>query len=167
MLAGAASGQSDCQGKVGGYAYDLTQLAQKFDYPPIDGAVDLQTQDNSGQTYFYRVCGVVDPTFCQTRDDPTPAVCQKDLRIPARFHDLGSQKTATFSSLPNRPDNAGFTLSYFGGQEDRAAKIYFVWCVTPVCSYHFVASFISSLLQRPEHGPWRVLLHHRRPHQGL
>merc|ERR1712225_57932 len=55
----AASAQSDCKGKVGNYNYDLTPLAQKL------GAVDLQTQDSTGQTYFYRVCGVVSNTFCQ------------------------------------------------------------------------------------------------------
>merc|ERR1712093_868519 len=122
MLAGAASGQSDCRGKVGNYNYDLTQLAQKL------GAVDLQTQDtnNPPQTYYYRVCGVVSNNFCQTVDDMTPAVCQKDSRIPAEFHDCGNQKTATFSSLPNRPDNDGFALSYTGGQDGRAARFYFV-----------------------------------------
>src|SRR5690606_27762962 len=83
MLAGAASGQTDCRGKVGNYAYDLTPLAQKL------GAVDLQTQDTTGQTYYYRVCGVVSNNFCQTVDDMTPAVCQKDTRIPAEFHDCG------------------------------------------------------------------------------
>ncbi|ELR21874.1 uncharacterized protein ACA1_029530 [Acanthamoeba castellanii str. Neff] len=119
-MAGAASGQSDCRGKVGGYAYDLTPLAQKL------GAVDLQTQDTRSQNYYYRVCGVVSNNFCQTVDDMTPAVCQKDSRIPAEFHDLGNQKTATFSSLPNRPDDAGFTLSYSGGQDGRASKIDFV-----------------------------------------
>jgi len=39
----AASGQSDCKGKVGNYNYDLTQLAQKL------GAVDLQTQDTNNR----------------------------------------------------------------------------------------------------------------------
>lgn len=50
-----ASGQSDCQGKVGSYAYDLTPLARRI------GAVDLQATDSRGWTYYYRVCGVVSP----------------------------------------------------------------------------------------------------------
>jgi hypothetical protein len=122
---------------VGGYAYDLTPLAQKL------GAVDLQTQDTRSQTYYYRVCGVVSNNFCQTVDDMTPAVCQKDTRIPAEFHDLGNQKTATFSSLPNRPDNAGFTLSYSSGEDGRASKIYFVWFVQQL---NFVPTFNSFFL---------------------
>jgi hypothetical protein len=117
----AASGQSDCKGKVGKYEYDLTPLAQKL------GAVDLQTQDggNPPQTYYYRVCGVVSNNFCQTVDDMTPAVCQKDTRIPAEFHDCGNQKTARFQKLPSGSDSDGFTLSYTGGQDGRASMIYF------------------------------------------
>jgi hypothetical protein len=30
LMVGVASGQSDCQGKVGGYAYDLTPLARRI-----------------------------------------------------------------------------------------------------------------------------------------
>jgi len=117
----AASGQNDCKGKVGNYNYDLTELAKKI------GAVDLQTQDTNQppQTYYYRVCGVVSNNFCQTVDDMTPAVCQKDSRIPAEFHDCGNQKTARFQRLPSGGDDAGFTLSYTGGQDGRAAMIYF------------------------------------------
>jgi hypothetical protein len=127
MMAGAASGQSDCRGKVGGYAYDLTPLAQKL------GAVDLQTRDggNPPQNYYYRVCGVVSNNFCQTVDDMTPAVCQKDTRIPAEFHDCGNQKTARFQKLPSGSDADGFTLAYTGGQDGRAARIYFKWYGLP------------------------------------
>jgi hypothetical protein len=120
-LMGVASGQSDCQGKVGGYAYDLTPLARRI------GAVDLQATDSRGWTYYYRVCGVVSNKLCQTGDDVTPAVCQTDSRVPAHWYgDCGNQKTATFSSLPSGNDNAGFTLL-----DGRAAHIYFKWYITP------------------------------------
>jgi len=61
MLAGAASGQTDCRGKVGNYAYDLTPLAQKL------GAVDLQTQDTTGRP---RPRGV--PRLWQPEDGSLP-----------------------------------------------------------------------------------------------
>ena len=110
---------------MGNANYDLTQLAQKI------GAVDLQTQDSTGQSYYYRVCGVVSNNFCQTVDDMTPAVCQKDSRIPAEFHDCGNQKTARFQKLPSGSESEGFTLAYTGGQDGRAAMIYFKWYELP------------------------------------
>jgi hypothetical protein len=97
------SAQSDCQGKVGAYAYDLRPLAGKI------GNVDLQATYNSN-VYYYRVCGVVSSSFCQTVADDTPAVCHKDSLIPAQYHDLGSQKTAKFGQLPNANEQDGFTL---------------------------------------------------------
>jgi len=115
----AASAQADCKGKVGKYEYDLTALAAKI------GAVDLQATDSSNQVYYYRVCGVVSSSFCQTVTDNTPAVCQKDSRIPAQYHDCGSQKTAKFQKLPSGSESSGFTLAFSGGEEDRAAMIYF------------------------------------------
>ncbi|ELR14771.1 uncharacterized protein ACA1_391400 [Acanthamoeba castellanii str. Neff] len=92
-MVGVASGQSDCQGKVGSYAYDLTPLARRI------GAVDLQATDSRGWTYYYRVCGVVSNKLCQSDDDMTPAVCQTDSRVPAHWYgDCGNQKTATFTT---------------------------------------------------------------------
>jgi hypothetical protein len=76
VLVAAAAGQNDCSGNVGDYEYDLTQLAQRI------GGMDLQTTDPAGNTYYDRVCGVVSETFCPTVDDFTPAVCQKDARVP-------------------------------------------------------------------------------------
>ncbi|ELR24217.1 uncharacterized protein ACA1_271960, partial [Acanthamoeba castellanii str. Neff] len=75
LMAHAVLGGSDCQGKVGAYSYDLSPLARQLG----DNDVVL---DDWGNTYFYSVCGVVSNTFCQTVDDMTPAVCQKDQRQP-------------------------------------------------------------------------------------
>jgi len=118
MLAGA-SGQSDCQGQVGDFAYDLTPLAQKL------GGVDQQATDSLGQTYYYQVCGVVTNNFCQSVGDMTPAVCQKDVSSPADYHDCGNQRTASFQQLPDAADSDGFTLSFTGGEAGRASRIYF------------------------------------------
>jgi hypothetical protein len=76
--------------------------------------------------YYYRVCGVVSSSFCQTVADDTPAVCHKDSLIPAQYHDLGSQKTAKFGQLPNANEQDGFTLSFTGGQERP-------WIHDPLC----------------------------------
>jgi hypothetical protein len=119
LMVFAASAQADCKGKVGKFEYDLSPLAAKI------GAVDLQATDNTNQVYFYRVCGVVSSSFCQTVTDNTPAVCQKDSRIPAQYHDCGSQKTAKFQRLPSGSESDGFTLAFSGGEEDRAAMVYF------------------------------------------
>jgi hypothetical protein len=108
---------------VGAYAYDLSPLASKI------GAVDLQATDNTNQVYYYRVCGVVSSSFCQTVTDNTPAVCQKDSRIPSEYHDSGSQKTATFGLLPGASEQDGFALSFTGGEQDRASVILYVWYV--------------------------------------
>jgi hypothetical protein len=170
----AASGQSDCKGKVGNYNYDLTPLAQKL------GAVDLQTQDTTGQVYYYRVCGVVSNNFCQTVDDMTPAVCQKDTRIPAEFHDCGNQKTARFQKLPSGSERDGFTLAYTGGQDGRAAMIYFKWYEFPPPKSNFsihqerqqssngMSHYVPpALKQRPVEGSWRVQLRQGGPHQDV
>jgi hypothetical protein len=50
------SAQSDCQGNVGAYAYDLRPLA----------GVGLQATDNTNQVYYYRVC-VASSTSCSAR----------------------------------------------------------------------------------------------------
>ena len=121
LVAAAAEGQNDCTGNVGDYEYDLTQLAQTI------GGVDLQATDPAGNTYYYRVCGVVSNIFCQTVQDQTPAVCQKDTRAPAEYHDCGDQSTAWFGRLPGGHEYDGFTLHFTGGQDGRGANIYYQW----------------------------------------
>ena len=104
LLAAAATGRNDCAGKVGDYEYDLTELAQRI------GGVDLQATDPTGNTYYYRVCGVVGDNFCQTVDDLMPAVCQKDTSVqPFEYHDCGDQRTAWFGRLPGGHEYDGFT----------------------------------------------------------
>ncbi len=90
LAAAAATGQNDCGGNVGDYKYDLTELAQWI------GGVDLQATDLTSNTYYYRVCGIVSETFCQTVTDLTPAVCQKDMSVLFEYHDCGDQCTAWF-----------------------------------------------------------------------
>ena len=76
LVAAAAEGQNDCTGNVGDYEYDLTQLAQTI------GGVDLQATDPTGNTYYYRVCGVVGDNFCQTaRRVPEGYECTA-VRVP-------------------------------------------------------------------------------------
>jgi hypothetical protein len=94
VLVAAAAGQSDCSGNVGDYEYDLTELAKRI------GGVDLQATDPAGNTYYYRVCGVVGDNFCQTVDGLMPAVCQKDASIPPAYHGCGDRSTAWFGRLP-------------------------------------------------------------------
>jgi hypothetical protein len=121
-LAAVSWAQSDCQGKVGAYAYDLRPLASL-----IGPVVDLWTTDDLNQVYIYHVCGVVSNSFCQTILDSTPATCMKDLRVPAQYHDLGNQMTAKFGQLPDASERDGFTLSFTGGEDDRASVIHYRW----------------------------------------
>jgi hypothetical protein len=115
--------QTDCRGVVGAYAYDLTPLARKL------GDTDLQTTDSRDQVYYYRVCGVVAAEHCD--DVTTAAVCQKEGSVPnARYHYLGLPITAQFHQLPDRPESAGFALSFTGGEEDRSVVINFIWYVS-------------------------------------
>ena len=132
LLAAAATGRNDCAGKVGDYEYDLTELAQRI------GGVDLQATDPTGNTYYYRVCGVVGDNFCQTVDDLMPAVCQKDTSVqPFEYHDCGDQRTAWFGRLPGGHEYDGFTLHFTGGQEGRGANIYYQWYGILLCCTNF------------------------------
>jgi hypothetical protein len=119
MMALAVSGQNDCKGSVGGSAYDISGLASAL------GNKEVQTTDNTGQVYFYKPCGIVENLQCQTATDTKPAVCQRDLRNPPMFHDLGSQATATFTALPANIGTEGFTLGVTGGEDARQTQIYF------------------------------------------
>lgn len=69
----AQSTGEDCRGEYGDgtTVYDLTPLAALL------GSQEVITTDPDGQVY-YKVCGSVRNTFCQSEDDTTPAVCQKD-----------------------------------------------------------------------------------------
>jgi hypothetical protein len=120
-LAAVSWAQSDCQGKVGAYAYDLRPLAAKL------GNVDLQAYDSAQRVYYYHVCGAV--RGCQTMTDSTPATCQKDSRIPAQYHDLGNKRTARFGQLLDSSEREGFTLSFTGGEEGRTSVIHYQWYV--------------------------------------
>jgi hypothetical protein len=122
VLAAVSLAESDCQGKVGAYAYDLRPLASL-----IGPVVDLWTTDEKNQVFIYHVCGVVSNNFCQTVTDSTPATCMKDSRVPAQYHDLGSQRTAKFGQLPDASESDGFTLSFTGGEDDRASVIHYWW----------------------------------------
>jgi hypothetical protein len=73
------------------------------------------------------VRGFVNIVFCQTVNDSTPAVCQKDSRIPAAYHNLGSQMTAKFGQRPNANAQDGFILSFTNGEDDLGSTIHFVW----------------------------------------
>jgi hypothetical protein len=51
-------------------------------------------------------------------------------QLPAfQYHDLGNQKTARFGQLPNASERDGFTLSFTGGEDDRASVIHYQWYV--------------------------------------
>jgi hypothetical protein len=52
------------------------------------------------------------------------------LELPAfQYHDLGDQMTARFGQLPNASEGDGFTLSFTGGEDDRASVIHYWWYV--------------------------------------
>jgi hypothetical protein len=124
-------------GNVGDYEYDLTELAQRI------GGVDLQTTNPAGNTYYYRVCGIVSKTFCQTVDDLTPAVCQKDTRIPPEYRDCGGQSTASFGRLPGGNEYDCFTLRFTGGTEGRATNIYYQWYGIILCFTHYYSTVVG------------------------
>jgi hypothetical protein len=137
LVAAAEEGQNDCTGNVGDYEYDLTQLAQRI------GGVDLQTTDPAGNTYYYRVCGVVGDNFCQTVDGLMPAVCQKDASIPPAYHGCGDQSTAWFGRLPGGNEYDGFALHFTGGAEGRATNIYYQWYGIILCFTHYYSTVVG------------------------
>jgi hypothetical protein len=69
----AQSTGEDCRGEYGDgtTVYDLTPLAALL------GSQEVITTDPYGQVYYYKVCGSVRNTFCQSEDDTTPAVCRR------------------------------------------------------------------------------------------
>mgnify|MGYP002380078531 FL=1 len=88
-IAFRVNGQSDCKGSVGTFNYDLSGLSS------ATGGAESSVMD-SGNTYYYRPCQAVAQADCKSVSPPddTPAVCQKDSRKQAQFHDCGSTKGA-------------------------------------------------------------------------
>jgi len=68
----------DCSGSVGRYSYSLQALATV-----LKGAIQSST-DPAGHTYYYAPCASLQSEMPQCMgegdSDPTPAVCQRDMR---------------------------------------------------------------------------------------
>jgi len=82
---------------------------------------------DGGNTYFYRPCNIVSEPNCKsvTPPDDKPAICQKDSRKQAQFHDCGSQSQVTWKAR-GAGANQGFILLFSGGSEDRTADVEFI-----------------------------------------
>jgi len=68
----------DCSGSVGRFSYSLQALATV-----LKGAIQSST-DPAGHTYYYAPCASLQSEMPQCMgeggSDPTPAVCQRDMR---------------------------------------------------------------------------------------
>jgi len=110
--------ESACKGAVGTNNYDITRLAQAF-------TVDQTCIDVGNNVYFYLPCQVLKTQDCQATE-PSPGACQRDTRRPPLYHDLGSVNTASFTKRPTAAEDAGFLLTYTGGEDDRQVDIEFI-----------------------------------------
>jgi hypothetical protein len=118
-----ALAQSDCQGRLGDYYYDLSPLATY-----LASNVDVSPGDYSSfsYTYAYAVCGVV-PGYCETADGMNEtAVCERDFDAGI-YRSCGDRSTAAFQPLPSGDLSAGFTLAFAGGAQGRQTFIEFFW----------------------------------------
>jgi hypothetical protein len=162
LMALTVSGARDCQGWVGSSFYDLAPLEREL------RGQDLTT-NGAGNTYFYSVCGVVSTSLnCQTVDDMTPAVCQRD--IVGQYLDCGSQRTARFEQLPGGGESDGFSLSFSGGRDGRESRIHFQWYISAHNTSRrqsFAATivvlsesltFYCCCIQQPDRSAWLFLV---------
>jgi len=112
--------QADCKGSVGGSNYDLGPLQKAI------GENDVTTQDQAGNTYYFRPCNPVKQAECaQGTNPPNPATCQKDSRMVPRFHSCGSTSTASWKARTSG-DATGFILHFTNGEEDRQSDVEFI-----------------------------------------
>jgi hypothetical protein len=111
----------DCEGKLGGFYYDLSPLAAQLNYR------EVSTTDLFGRNYYYNVCGTVNQPYCATNHDISPAVCQTLYNGSAA--DCGSRITANMSLIPAYGPDQGFQLTFTGGSDNRSTTISFFWCV--------------------------------------
>jgi hypothetical protein len=118
-----ASAESDCQGRLGDYNYDLSPLAA---YLADSVDVSLGDYSSSSYTYAYAVCGVV-PGYCETADGmEETAVCERDVDAGV-YRSCGDRSTADFQPLPSGDLSAGFVLAFAGGAQGRQTYIEFFW----------------------------------------
>jgi hypothetical protein len=106
-----------CSGSIGSNNYNLQQLGAA-------AGGDVQCLDTNGNTYFYNPCQNSGVTVTCTSSGNS-AVCQKDTRNPARFHDCGTTNSVKWKAR-NAGEDQGFILDFSGGEDQRMSDIEFI-----------------------------------------
>jgi len=133
--------QSDCHGKVGQRYYNLTALAEAV------GDNDGTTQDQAGNTYYYRPCRVIKQAECsQGPINPNnAAICQKDNRLVPKYHNDGVTTSVQWKQRASGGDASGFILHFTDGEAQRQSVIEFI------CDVGAGRGFLTAL--RPAENP--------------
>jgi len=139
LVAGQAANGGICDGTVGSSKYSLKGLQG------ATGGKDITAQDQDGNTYFYRPCQVLEQELCQTIGDTKPAVCQKDTRKVAQYHDCGSTTQVSWAPRTTGTEKDGFVMSFNGGEEDRHSDIEFI------CDRNAGTGSMVALPEKPTH----------------
>eukprot|EP01087_Luapelamoeba_hula_P022535 TRINITY_DN80_c0_g1_i2.p1 TRINITY_DN80_c0_g1~~TRINITY_DN80_c0_g1_i2.p1 ORF type:complete len:261 (-),score=42.12 TRINITY_DN80_c0_g1_i2:90-872(-) len=118
LCAYASAANTNCAGCVDGKCFDLKKLKD------VVGG-EMSCRDPALNTYFYQVCGVSSQN-CRTAADQTPAICQRDTRMPPEYHDCGNANKFNWKRRTTNDGKEGFLLEFTGGSEDRKIDIDFV-----------------------------------------